>query len=87
MPWHDVFTIVYNGHMSAASIHDRFGRGAALEGHCRIVYKDDHGEHHAVMARPLEWQTVGGVEWGYFLSEAGEEMEVRLADILDIELP
>lgn len=69
------------------SYHDRFELAAATGMHCRIVYKDDLGEHHAVMAKPREWKTVAGVEWGYFVSEAGEEMEVRLGDILAIELP
>jgi len=73
--------------MTSVDIHDRFKAGAAADGHCRIVYRDDHGEHHAVMARPHEWKTLNGVEWGFFISEAGEEMEVRLTDILDIELP
>jgi len=73
--------------MSSYSIHNRFELASASGEHCRIVYRDDHGEHHAVMARPHEWKTVDGTEWGYFLSEAGEEMEVRLSDILDIELP
>lgn len=73
--------------MSDYSIHNRFELASATGEHCRIVYKDDHGEHHAVMARPERWKTVAGVEWGYFISEAGEEMEVRLEDVLAIELP
>lgn len=73
--------------MISDSIHDRFERAAAADKHCRIVYRDDHDEHHAVMAKPREWKKVDGTEWGYFVSEAGEEMEVRLADVLDIELP
>jgi hypothetical protein len=67
--------------------HDRFELAAATKLHCRIVYKDDHGEHHAVMAQPKEWREIDGVEWGFFTSEAGEEMEVQLNDILAIELP
>jgi len=69
------------------SYHDRFELAAATGMHCRIVYKDDHGEHHAVMAIPKEWKPIAGVEWGFFESEAGETMEVRLEDILAIELP
>jgi len=70
-----------------SSIHDQFERAAATGLHCRIVYKDDHGEHHAVMARPEAWREVDEVQWGFFISEAGEEMEVRLDDVLAIELP
>jgi hypothetical protein len=59
---------------------------AAKRGHrCRIIYKDSLGEHHAVMAVPRDWRVVGGLEWGFFLSEAGEDMEVRLDDIVAIE--
>jgi len=67
--------------------HERFELAAATKLHCRIVYKDDHGEHHAVMALPKEWREMDGVVWGFFTSEAGEEMEVRFDDILAIELP
>ncbi len=74
--------------MSASdSIHDRFNYAAATGDHCRIVYQDDHGEHHAVMAVPKEWRAIDGVEWGFFTSEAGELLEVRPKDILAIELP
>jgi len=73
--------------VSSFSIHDRFNLAAATGDHCRIVYQDDHGEHHAVMALPKEWREVEGVEWGFFISEGGEEMEVQLEDILAIELP
>ncbi|MDX8403335.1 MAG: hypothetical protein R8K54_02880 [Mariprofundaceae bacterium] len=69
------------------SFHDRFELAAATKVHCRIVYKDDHGEHHAVMAMPQECRELDGVQWGFFTSEAGEVMEVRLEDILAIELP
>lgn len=80
--------MLYNRCMAAAySIHDRFNLAAATGDHCRIVYQDDHGEHHAVMARPEEWREVDSVEWGFFTSEAGEMLEVRLEDILAIELP
>ncbi len=59
---------------------------AAKRGHrCRIVYRDRLGEHHAVMAVPREWRVVDGKEWGFFLSEAGEELEVRLDDMVTIE--
>lgn len=68
-------------------LHDQFELAAATKGHCRIVYKDDHGEHHAVMAVPNEWRKIEGVAWGFFTSEAGEVLEVRLEDILAIELP
>jgi len=69
------------------SYHDRFELAAAAGFHCRIVYKDDHGEHHAVMAVPNEWRMIEGMEWGFFTSEAGEILEVRREDILAIELP
>ena len=69
------------------SYHDRFELAAATKMHCRIVYKDDHGEHHAVMALPKEWREIDGVAWGFFTSEAGETLEVRFDDILAIELP
>lgn len=69
------------------SFHDRFKLAAATKLHCRIVYKDDHGEHHAVMAMPQEWRELDGVQWGFFRSESGEVLEVRLEDILAIELP
>ncbi|MES0372346.1 MAG: hypothetical protein ABUK11_08710 [Mariprofundaceae bacterium] len=69
------------------SIHDRFELAAATKEHCRIVYKDDHGEHHAVMAMPQEWRELDGVQWGFFKSESDEILEVRLEDILAIELP
>lgn len=69
------------------SFHDRFELAAATKVHCRIVYKDDHGEHHAVMAMPQEWRELDGVQWGFFRSESGEVLEVRLEDILAIELP
>jgi hypothetical protein len=66
-------------------LHDLF-EAAAKRGHrCRIVYKDSLGEHHAVMAVPRDWRVVDGLEWGFFLSEAGEDMEVRLDDIVAIE--
>jgi hypothetical protein len=59
---------------------------AAKRGHrCRIVYRDRLGEHHAVMAVPREWRVVDGEEWGFFLSEAGEELEARLDDMVTIE--
>ena len=69
------------------TVYDRFELAAATGDHYRIVYKDDHGEHHAVMAIPKKWKTLAGVEWCFFISEAGEMLEVRLADILAIELP
>jgi len=72
---------------SSYSIHDRFELAAASGMHCRIIYKDDHAEHHAVMALPKEWRVIEDVEWGFFESEAGELMEVRLEEILAIELP
>ena len=68
------------------TIHDQFEMAAATGEHCRIVYADDHGEHHAVMAVPKEWREIDGVEWGFFTSEAGELLEVRLEEILAIEL-
>ncbi|MDT8376506.1 MAG: hypothetical protein RQ867_07170 [Mariprofundaceae bacterium] len=71
----------------AYSIHDRFALAAACKAHCRIVYRDDHGEHHAVMAMPKEWRKIDGIEWGFFDSEAGVLLEVRLEDILAIEMP
>ena len=69
------------------SYHGRFELAAVTKTHCRIVYKDDHGEHHAVMAVPKEWREIDGIEWGFFISEAGELLEVRGEDILAIELP
>lgn len=59
---------------------------AAKRGHrCRIVYRDRLGEHHAVMAVPRERRAVDGEEWVFFLSEAGEELEVRLDDVVILE--
>ena len=66
--------------------HDRFEAAAEEKAHCRIIYKDDHGEHHAMMAVPNERHETGGVAWGFFTSEAGEVLEIRLEDILAIEL-
>ncbi|MCF7822320.1 MAG: hypothetical protein K9M17_07785 [Mariprofundaceae bacterium] len=71
----------------AYSYHDRFEQAAAAKAHCRIVYRDDHGEHHAVMAVPNEWREIDGATWAFFTSEAGEVLEVRLEEILAIELP
>jgi len=69
------------------SIHDRFELAAACKAHSRIIYRDDYGEHHAVIAIPKEWRRIDGVEWGFFDSESGVLMEVKLEDILAIELP
>jgi len=69
------------------SIHDRFELAAACKTHSRIVYRDDFGEHHAVMAIPNEWRNIDGTEWGFFDSESGVLLEVKLEDILAIELP
>ncbi len=80
--------MVYDCLMTVSySIHGRFESAAARKRHCRIIYRDDHGEHHAVMAIPNEWRAIDGVEWGFFDSEAGILLEVRLEDILAIELP
>jgi len=80
--------MVYNCLMTVSySIHDRFELAAACKTHCRIVYKDDYGEHHAVMAMPSRWQNIDGEDWGFFESEAGVFLEVKLEDILAIELP
>ncbi len=80
--------MVYTCRMAISySYYDRFELAAAMKIHCRIIYKDDHGEHHAVMAMPKEWKEIDGVEWGFFSSESGELLEVRLEDILAIELP
>ena len=66
-------------------LRDLFRAAAQRGHHCRIVYRDRLGEHHAVMAVPREWRVVDGQEWGFFLSEAGEELEVRLDDMVTIE--
>ena len=66
-------------------LHDLFEAAAKRGHHCRIVYKDSLGEHHAVMAIPRELRVVDGVTWAFFISEAGEDMEVRLDDIVAIE--
>ena len=80
--------MVYNCLMTTSySIHDRFELAAACKMHCRIVYQDELGEHHAVMAKPSQWRIIDNVEWGFFDSEAGVLLEVRLEDILAIELP
>ena len=80
--------MVYDCLMAVSySIHNRFELAAACRKHCRIVYRDDHGEHHAVMAIPNEWRTIDGINWGFFDSEAGVLLEVKLEDILAIELP
>ncbi len=39
------------------------------------------------MAIPNEWRTIDGINWGFFDSEAGVLLEVKLEDILAIELP
>jgi|GEM_PF-3043992 len=67
------------------SIHDLFEAAATLRQLCRIVYKDTLGEHHAVNAIPKDWRVLDGVEWGFFESEAGELLEVRLDDVVAIE--
>jgi hypothetical protein len=69
------------------SYHGRFELAAATKTHCRIVYQDELHEHHAVMAVPKEWRMIDGIEWGFFTSESGELLEVKLEDILAIELP
>jgi hypothetical protein len=80
--------MVYDCLMAVSySIRSRFELAATGRKHCRIVYRDDHGEHHAVMAIPNERRTIDGVEWGFFDSEAGVLLEVELEDILAIELP
>ncbi len=80
--------MVYTCRMAISySYHDRFELAAATKTHCRIVYSDDHGEHHAVMAMPQSWQDIDDVQWGIFISESGEVLEIRLQDILAIELP
>ena len=66
-------------------LHDLFEAAAMRGHHCRIVYRDSLGEHHAVMAIPREQRVVDGVTWAFFISEAGEDMEVRLDDIVAIE--
>jgi len=67
------------------SMHDQFEAAATRRQMCRIVYQDTYGEHHAVNAIPKDWRVRGGVEWGFLESEAGEEIEVRLSDIVAIE--
>jgi hypothetical protein len=67
------------------SLHDIFEAAASGKKICRIVYQDTYGEHHAVMAMPMDWRILDGVEWGFFESEAGEELEVKLSDIVAIE--
>lgn len=80
MLWRILSHMAENG-----ELHDLF-EAAAKRGHrCRIVYKDSLGEHHAVVAVPREWRVVDGVAWAFFLSGAGEDVEVRLDDIVTIE--
>lgn len=66
-------------------LRDLFRAAAQRGDHCRIVYRDRLGEHHAVMALPREWRVVDGEAWGFFLSEAGEDLEVRQDDLVTIE--
>jgi hypothetical protein len=66
-------------------LRDLFEAAAKRGHHCRIVYRDTLGEHHAVMALPNACRIVDGVTWAFFLSESGEDMEVRLEDIVAIE--
>ncbi len=66
-------------------LHDQFESAAVLHQHCRIVYKDTLGEHHAVMAMPVDWRVLDGEEWGFFRSEGGEVLEVKLSDVVAIE--
>ena len=66
-------------------IREQFEAAASLKQLCRIVYRDTLGEHHAVAAIPMDRRTLDGVEWGFFESEAGEELEVKLTDIVAIE--
>lgn len=68
-----------------SELHELFDVAAVRGHHCRIIYKDSLGEHHAVIAVPRERKRVDGVEWFYFLSEAGEDMEVRLDDVVTLE--
>jgi len=67
------------------SIHDLFEAAATRGELCRIVYQDTFGEHHAVNAIPKDWRVLDGVEWGFFESEAGESLEVKLDDVVAIE--
>jgi len=39
------------------------------------------------MAMPSQWRNIDGVDWVFFESEAGALLEVKLEDILAIELP
>ncbi|MFQ5581532.1 MAG: hypothetical protein ACE5F3_02760 [Mariprofundaceae bacterium] len=70
----------------ACSLHDQFEAAATRGQMCRIVYQDTYGEHHAVLAVPKDWRVLDGVEWGFFESEGGADMEVRLSDIVAIEV-
>ncbi len=81
-----VMALTYTGRMSGErELHDLFEAAAKRGHHCRIVYRDTLGEHHAVMALPRVCRLVEGATWAFFLSEAGEDMEVRLDDIVAIE--
>ncbi len=66
-------------------MHDLFEAAATRKELCRIVYRDTLGEHHAVVAVPRDWRVLDGVEWGFFESEAGESLEVKLDDVVAIE--
>ncbi len=69
----------------SCSIYDLFAAGIVREELCRIVYKDTLGEHHAVIAIPRDRRILDDIEWGFFASEAGESLEVRLDDVVAIE--
>jgi len=64
---------------------DLFEAAATRGDLCRIVYKDTFGEHHAVVAIPQDWRILDDVKWGFFESEAGESLEVKLDDVVAIE--
>jgi len=66
-------------------LHDQFEVAAANRQHCRIVYKDNLGEHHAMMAMPVDLRLLDGSEWGFFRSHGGEVLEVKLSDVVAIE--
>jgi len=67
------------------SIRDLFEEAVAMKKCCRIVYRDSYGEHHALIAVPRDLRLLDGVEWGFFESEAGELLEVKLDDVVGIE--
>ncbi|MFQ5345087.1 MAG: hypothetical protein ACE5DZ_03895 [Mariprofundus sp.] len=66
-------------------MHDQFEAAAIRNQHCRIVYKDTYGEHHAVMVVPVDWRILDTEEWGFFRSEGGDILEVKLSDMVAIE--